>query len=158
MFFTFLYVHHVVCWYNCPVGWSSRIHRLFLSGRASPHHHLHRNGRPGFDTKQFDGKVLVMRELWGMRSRALLQLLPGPLLLWKVEPNRVLVMCQIELNFVLLVNWIGWNRTVLKFTVGTCVEKNCLKWNCYSMLNWIVLNNCFLTLKVCTYTKPNCLK
>ena len=38
------------------------------------------NECPGYDTKQSDGKVPVMLELWGMRSTLSLPLLPG--LLW----------------------------------------------------------------------------
>ena len=33
-----------------------------------------------YDTKQSDGEVRVMQEVWGMRSTPLLPLLPGPLL------------------------------------------------------------------------------
>ena len=32
---------------------------------------------PKYDTKQSDGEVLVMQELWGMRSTSLFPLLPG---------------------------------------------------------------------------------
>ena len=34
---------------------------------------------PGYDTKQSDGEVPAMLELWGMRSTPLLLPLPGPL-------------------------------------------------------------------------------
>ena len=37
------------------------------------------NKCPAYDTKQSDGKVPVMLELWGMRSTPSLPLLPGPL-------------------------------------------------------------------------------
>ena len=36
------------------------------------------NECPGYDTKQSDGEVPAMLELWGMRSAPLLPLLPGP--------------------------------------------------------------------------------
>ena len=35
------------------------------------------NEGPGYDTKQSDGEVPVMLELWGMRSTPLLPSLPG---------------------------------------------------------------------------------
>ena len=45
-----------------------------------------------------------MLELWGMQSTPSLPSLPG--LLWPgvVAPDRVLSMCQIELNSVLMLN------------------------------------------------------
>ena len=55
-----------------------------------------------------------MLKLWEMQSTDSLPLLPGPL--WpRVEaPDRVLSMGQIELNCVLMLNWIVRNRTVCK--------------------------------------------
>ena len=37
--------------------------------------------------------------------------LPGPLWPRIVAPDRVLSSSQIELNSVLMLNWIDWNRT-----------------------------------------------
>ena len=37
----------------------------------------HPNESPGYETKQTDGKVPVMLELWGMRITPLISLLPG---------------------------------------------------------------------------------
>ena len=51
---------------------------------------------PRYVTKQSDGEVSVMLELWGMRSTPLL---PGV-----VVPDRVPSMGQIELNTVLILN------------------------------------------------------
>ena len=50
------------------------------------------NKYPGDDTKQSDGEVPVMLELWGMQSTPSLPLLPG--LLWPgmIAPDRVLFM------------------------------------------------------------------
>ena len=59
--------------------------------------------------KKSDGEVPVMQELWGMPS------LPGPLWPRVVAPDRVLSMGQIELNYVLMQNWIVWNRTVYMY-------------------------------------------
>ena len=60
----------------CLVGWGCRIHRLHLCRgvRPPPHHEC-----PGHDTKQSDGEVPAMLELWGMRSTPSLPLLPVPL-------------------------------------------------------------------------------
>ena len=53
------------------------------------------------DTKRSDGEV------WGMRSTPLLPSLPDPLWPGVVAPDRVLSMDQIELNWVLMLNWIA---------------------------------------------------
>ena len=69
----------------------------------------------GYKTKQSDSEVPVMLELWGMQSIPSLLSLPGPLKLGVVAHDRVLSMGQIELNSVLILDWIAWNRTVLTF-------------------------------------------
>ena len=50
----------------------------------------------GYDTKQSDGEVPVMLELWGMRSTPSLPSPPGPLWPGVVAPERVQSMGQIE--------------------------------------------------------------
>ena len=50
-----------------------------------------------YDSKQSDGEVSVMLELWGMQSSLLLLSLPGSLWVGVVAPDRVLSMGQIEL-------------------------------------------------------------
>ena len=45
---------------------------------------------PVYDTKQSDGEVPLMLELWGMRSTPSLPLLPGPLWPGVVAPDRAL--------------------------------------------------------------------
>ena len=50
------------------------------------------NKCPGHYTKQSDGEVPMMLELWGMRSTSSLPLLPGPLWLRMVAPDRALSM------------------------------------------------------------------
>ena len=50
------------------------------------------NECPGYDTKQSDGKVPVMLELWGMQSTLSLPSLPGPLWPGVVAPDRALSM------------------------------------------------------------------
>ena len=59
--------------YNlCPVGWGCRIHRLLLCRGVRPP----TNESPVYDTKQSDGEVPAMLELWGIRSTPLLPSLP----------------------------------------------------------------------------------
>ena len=50
------------------------------------------NECPGNDTKQSDGEVPAMLELWGMRSTPSVPSLPGPLWPGVVEPDRALSM------------------------------------------------------------------
>ena len=71
------------------------------------------NKCPAYDTKQSDGEVPVMLELLGMWSTSSLPSLPGPLCPGVVALDRALSMGQIELNCVVILNWIAWNRTVL---------------------------------------------
>ena len=63
------------------------------------------------DTKQSDGEVPVMPELWGTQSTPSLLTLSGPLGHGGKAPDRALSMGQIELNCVLMLNWIVWIRT-----------------------------------------------
>ena len=83
---------HVYVWIAqlllCPVGWGCRIHRLLLWRRVRPPP----NECPWYDTKQSDGEVLAVLELWGMRSTPSLLLLPGPLCPGVVAPERALSM------------------------------------------------------------------
>ena len=46
----------------------------------------------GYGTKQSDGEVPAVLELWGMRSTSSLPLLPGPLWPGVVAPDRALSM------------------------------------------------------------------
>ena len=68
-----------------------------------------RTSVPDFDTKQSDGVTTLMFELWEIQSTHSLPLLPGPLWPGVVAIDRVLSMCQIELNSVITLNWIVWN-------------------------------------------------
>ena len=67
---------------------------------------------PGYDTRPSYGEAPIMLEHSGMWSTPLLPLLPGPLWPGVVAPDMVLSMSQIELNSVLMLNWIAWNKTV----------------------------------------------
>ena len=117
-----------------PVGWGCGINRLHLcSGVTHPP-----NECPGYDSKKSNGEVPVMLELWGMWSSPSLPSLQGPPWPEVVEPDTVLCMGQIELNCVLMLNWIIQIRNVLTF-------KWVLTWN-WSVwirtvwLNWIARN------------------
>ena len=55
---------------------------------------------PGYDTKQFDGEVPVMQELWGILRTPSLALLPGPLCPGMVALDKALCMGQIEQNCI----------------------------------------------------------
>ena len=94
---------------DCPVGCGFRIYRLFLYRWVRP---PKKNKCPGYSTKESDGEVPVMPELLGMRSTSSLEWLPGPLWPGVVAPDRVLSIGQKELNSVLSLNLIVWERTV----------------------------------------------
>ena len=69
------YIFHLISFLACPVGWGCRIHwpAPLQRGKTPP------NECPGYDTKQSDGEVPAMLEIWGMRSTPSLPSLPGPL-------------------------------------------------------------------------------
>ena len=69
----------------------------------------------GYDSEQCDSEASVMLELWGMQSTPLLLSLPGPLRPGLVAPDRVLSMGLREVNCVLMLNWIVWNKTVYMY-------------------------------------------
>ena len=103
-----------------------------VEGQDPPTNQCH-----GYDTKQSDGGVPVMLELWGMQSIRSLPLLPGPLWPRIVVPDRVLSMDQIELNCVLILNWTDWNKTVLKIKLRTYAKLMCLIYNSFWHRNCI---------------------
>ena len=79
-----------------------------------------------YDTKKSNGEVPVMLELWWMLSTPSLALLPSSLWPGVVAPDRVQSIGQTELNYVLMLNWITWNRTILIFELHTNTKLNCL--------------------------------
>ena len=83
----------------CPVDC------FFAEGMTPP------NEYPRYVIKQLDGEVPVMLELYRMRSTLSFPSLPGPLWLGVVAPDEALSMDQIELNCVLMLNWIVWHGT-----------------------------------------------
>ena len=66
----------------CSVSWGCRIHWLHLCRGVSP---PPPNEYPGYDTKQSDGEVPAVLEIWGMQSTPSL---PGPLWPGVVAPDR----------------------------------------------------------------------
>ena len=72
-----------------------------ISAEGYPHH----NECPVYDTKQSDGGIPVMLELWGMWSTLSLPSLPGQLWPGVVASDRVLSMGQIELNCAIMLRW-----------------------------------------------------
>ena len=82
-----------------------------------------------YDTKQSDGEAPVMLELWGMLSTSSFLSFSGSLWPVVVALDRILFMSQIELNSVLMLNWIVWNRTVYKYKNGFGI--NNLQWLMY---------------------------
>ena len=101
-----------------------------------------------------------------MWSTPSLSSLSCPLWSGVVASDRVLSMDRIELNCVLMLNWIAWNRTVLTFNLRTYAKLNCLKWNCFCMITWIVWNRAVYMYKngfginnlqwlMCHKTKPD---
>ena len=96
------------------------------------------NECPGYDTKQSDGEALIMLEIWGMQITPSLPLLPSPLWPRVVVPDRVLSMDQIELNCVLMQNWIVWIRTV--FDIETVFRLNWIVWIRTVWLYWMAWN------------------
>ena len=108
------------------------------------------NECPRYDTKQSDGEFPVSLELWGVQSTPSLPLLPGQLWPRVVVPDWVLSIGQIELNCVLMLNWIVWTRTLFEIeTVFVC------KTELLEIGQFWLLTIC---KKKYTYTKLNCLK
>ena len=122
----------------CPVGWSWRMHEL---------HHSREVRYPQrvscMDLKQSNGDVPVMMTLWRRQSAISLPSPPSPLSPWVVAPDRALSLGQIELNCVLMLNWIVRNRTVLTFNCVYTISMiilNWIVWNKTVWLNWIAWN------------------
>ena len=61
-----------------------------------------------YDTKQSDGEVPVMFELWGMRSTLLLPSLPGSLWPGVVAPDKGPIYRLNRINGIFMLNWIVW--------------------------------------------------
>ena len=79
--------------YSGPFGWGFRIYRLHCCREVRPPDEY-----PGYGTIKSDGETSVMQELWKIWEYPSLQLLPGPLWLGVVAPERVLIRGQTELR------------------------------------------------------------
>ena len=81
-----------------------------LAGRAGAKYYIDFISEEGQDSPITSvlnmtlNNLIVMLELWEMRSSLLWPSLPGPLWPGAVAPDRVLSMGQIELYFVLMLN------------------------------------------------------
>ena len=114
---------------------------------------------PWYDTKQSDDEASVM--LCGMRISLSLPSIPGSLWHGVVATYRVLSMDRIGLNWVLMLNWMVWNRTVLIFNcvwTKTIHILNWIGWIRTVCLNWIARNRSILTITLYTRAQLNYLK
>ena len=89
------------------------------------------NKFPWYNSKQSDGEARVMLEHWGIRRTHLLPSLLGLLMPGVVVTDRVQTIGQIELNCVIMLNWIVWN--IFNILMCTYAKMNCLKWNCFDV-------------------------
>ena len=89
-----------------------------------------------YDTWQSDGVATVMLEFWGMQRAPLLPLLPGPLWLGEIAPDRVLSIGQIEIFDHFLCNYAKLNcfKSFTQFP-ALCVE-SWEKGNTFSGEGW----------------------
>ena len=94
-------------------NWGCRIHPLFLCrGLNHPPQRVSR-----YDIKQSGFQVPVKQELSGMQCTLSLLSLLDPQWPRLVAPDRVRSRSRVELNSVLMLNWITWNRTVWHLNV-----------------------------------------
>ena len=126
----------------CPVGCSCRIRRLLLCREIR----TSSNECPGNDNKQSDGEVPVMLEFWKMQSTPSLLSLTCPLWSGVVAPYSVQSIGQIELNCVLMLNWIVWNRTC---NLQMIVSLETIIWR-LQVQSWLQASNNSGKLNTCT--------
>ena len=81
-----------------------RVHNCFSAEEYDCH-----NECPVYDSKNSDGEAALTLELWEV---PLLPSLSGPVWPGVVVCDKARSMGQIELNCLLTLNWIVWNRTV----------------------------------------------
>ncbi len=121
--YTYMYSHlwidfHRITTLHCPVSWVCRIHWLHLCRGVRP---PPLNECPGYDTKQSDGEVPAVLELWEMRSTPSLPSLPGPLWPGVVAPDRAPIYGLNRTNCILMLNWNVWIRTI-QFTQTVLIQ------------------------------------
>ena len=118
----------------CPIGWGCWIHRLLLCRGVK----LTQWVSWIEETKQSDGEVPVMLELWWMRSTPSFPSLQGPIWPGMVESDRVLCMGQIGLNCLRVQNWFVWNWRI--FDTESSLKPNWIVWFRTVWLNWNAWN------------------
>ena len=125
----------------CPVGGGCRIHRL-QKGKTLPMNVL---------DMILNNPMMRFQQCWSFEEYEVplhchcSQVHSGS---GVAVPDRVLSMGWIELNCVLMLNWIALNRIVLTFKLCTCVQLNCLKCNWFFLIRtvwlyWITWNRKF---------------
>ena len=103
---TNIYRTILACCLAQSAGGGCRIHWLHLCRGIRPLP----NECPGYDTKQSDGEVPAMLELWGMRSTPSLPSLPGPLWPRVVAPDKGPIYGLNRTNSILMLKWIEWTE------------------------------------------------
>ena len=139
---------------SCPVSWDCRIHRLLLCRRV---------WLP-WRVSWIWHKTIWW---WGSSNPGGLENAEYPFIV--IAPKFTLAcsgstwLGPIELNSLLTLRWIAWNRAVLTFKLCTYAKLNTwnrtvltfklhiyarmnyLKWKCFCMVNWIIWNRTVLT-------------
>ncbi len=93
---------HYICTYTClyiaqSAGAVEYTDCFSAEGKTPPP-----NGCPVYDTKQSDGEIPAMLELWGMRSTPSLPSLPGPLWPGVVAPDKGPIYGLNRINSILM--------------------------------------------------------
>ena len=89
-----------------------------------------------------------MLERWEVWSTPLLQPLPGSLWPGIVAPDRFLSMGLRELNCILMLNLIAWNKTILTSTLRPYTKLNCLNGTVFVCWTELFAIELFFTLKL----------
>ena len=95
---------------HCPVSWGYRIHRLHLCRRVRPPPSP--NECSWYDNKQSDGEVPVMLVALGNVEHPFISNAPSSTLAPNCSTWWALSVGWIELNCILMINWIVWIRIV----------------------------------------------
>ena len=135
----------------CLVSWGCRIHPLPFS--RGQEHSLTSVQDMTLNNPMVG--VPVMLELWGMRRTPSLPSFLGPL--WPggvVAPGWVLSIYQIELNCVLMLNWIVWNRTAFDIETEYWCLIELLEIELFWHLNFVLILT--ESLEIDTFSYSNC--
>ena len=134
-------------WFYCsyrslPSWWCTSTASLQKVKTSAPN-----NKCPGYKTDQFDGETSVIFELLRMRTTLWLPSLQRPLWPGVVAADSVLSMGQIELNCVLMLKWIVWNRTIFYIETVYLYSTDLFERELFCMLNWIVWNRAVFAIE-----------